>query len=548
VAAFAAAAFVALLGLYANAETPRTHGRPGAPRPHGSVTVRVLGINDLHGHIEPPAPGLGGVAWLAARFDHATLPGRTIRVHAGDLVGASPLASSYFHDEPSIQAARRMRFDIGTLGNHEFDEGVEELRRLLHGGQRAGAHALKRDASGRLVNTSSPEFAGAGFPYISANTIDGRGRLLLPPYRIVERAGVRVGFIGVTTPSAPRFLLPRYSRSLSFTDISDAVNRWVPELRRRGVEAIVVLAHSGAPTPSGDGEAPAGQIVAETRAMSDAVDVVISGHSHTRLDLRIPNRSGRGDKLVVQSLAYGVAFDRVDLRIDRSSGEVLAKRGRVVSTRHAGIRPDPQISELLDGYRRRLEPLGERVLGQSEAALAPAAGLGDLAAAAQRALAKADVALVDPASFRAQLDAGPITYAELFETQAYDEPLLRMRMRGRDILSILDASASSLYSAGLGASPRVLADGRRLDPRSTYTVVANELLATAGPFTALREASRSGTAVGSQVEALAGYVEQLREPIQPVDARDSVPIAGQASRRPLFVCPLLAAAPPPPAA
>ena len=93
-----------------------------------------------------PLRDLGGAAWLAARLDQATLPGRTIKVHAGDLVGASPLASSYFHDEPSIEVANSMGFDVGTLGNHEFDEGVDELERLLHGGRRGGEEALKRDA------------------------------------------------------------------------------------------------------------------------------------------------------------------------------------------------------------------------------------------------------------------------------------------------------------------------------------------------------------------------------------------------------------------
>ena len=126
-AAFVAAILVALLGLYARAEGPP----PAVPPAKGLVKIRVLGINDLHGHIEPPAPDLGGAAWLAARLDQATLPGRTIKVHAGDLVGASPLASSYFHDEPSIEVANSMGFDVGTLGNHEFDEGVDELERLL---------------------------------------------------------------------------------------------------------------------------------------------------------------------------------------------------------------------------------------------------------------------------------------------------------------------------------------------------------------------------------------------------------------------------------
>ncbi len=442
-------------------------------------------------------------------MERATIPGHTIKVHAGDLVGASPLASAYFHDEPSIEAANRIGFDVATLGNHEFDEGVDELRRLLDGGRRAGEDALERDASGRLVNTSSPGFQGARFPYTSANVADSGGRLLLPPYEVIERAGVRVGFIGVTTPTAPRYLLPRFAGGFRFTDMSDAVNRWVPELRRRGVEAIVVLAHSGAPSQQGDGANASGQIVDEVRQMSDAVDVVVAGHSHSLMNLRIPDGSDVGHKLVVQSLSYGTAFDQVDLTVDRATGDVVAKEARVPRTWHRGLRPDPEVEELLAGYRERLRPLAERVLGRTESPLSASEGLGRLAAEGQRALAGADIALVDAGSFRARIDAGPITYAELFETQAYDHPLVRMRLPGSAILEILDSdSGPTLYTAGFGA------DRSTIEPGSTYSVVANALLVETGPFDALREGGANGREVGSQVEALARYVDGLPRAIR----------------------------------
>jgi 5'-nucleotidase len=476
-AAFAAATLVALLGLYARADSPE--------QATGLVKLRVLGINDLHGHVEPPAPGLGGAAWLAADLERATLPGHTIKVHAGDLVGASPLASAYFHDEPSIEVANRIGFDVATLGNHEFDEGVPELRRLLDGG---------------------PGFPGAQFPYTSANVTDAAGRLLLSPYEIVERAGVRIGFIGVTTPTATRYLLPRYTGNLRFGDMSDAVNRQVPELRRRGVEAIVVLAHSGAPSQRGDGANASGQIVDEVRQMNDAVDVVVAGHSHTQIDLRIPNQAGAGHKLVVESLSYGTAFDQVDLTVDRATGDVVSKRASIPRTLHAGLRPDAGVERILAGYRERLRPLAERVVGRAAGPLSAADGLGRLAAEAQRAFAKADVALVDAGSFRARIDAGPITYAELFETQAYDHPLVRMELTGRELSNVLESEQGrGLFRAGPAG----------LDPEITYTAVANVLLTDAGPFPALRAAAARGRELGSQVEALADYIEKLRKPIEP---------------------------------
>ena len=217
-AAFVAALLVALLGLTAGADEPDAPARPAT----GAVELQLLGVNDLHGHLEPPQPGLGGAAWLGAWLDRAesSHPGRTIRVHAGDMVGASPLISSHFSDEPTIAATNLMGFDVGTLGNHEFDEGGAEALRL----------------AGR-----------ADYPYVAANTVTrAGGELILPPYEIVERAGVRVGFIGVTTEDTPFFLLSEFAREYRWLDVSDSVNRWVPELRRRGVEAIVVLAHAGA--------------------------------------------------------------------------------------------------------------------------------------------------------------------------------------------------------------------------------------------------------------------------------------------------------------
>ena len=112
---------------------------------------------------------------------------------------------------------------------------------------------------------------------------------------------MRVGFIGVTTPTAPRFCSPGSPRGFRFTDMSDAVNRWVPELRRRraGDRGARPL---GAPSQEGDGTDASGQVVDEARQMSDAVDVVVAGHSHSLIDLG-PDESGSG-KLVVESLAY----------------------------------------------------------------------------------------------------------------------------------------------------------------------------------------------------------------------------------------------------
>jgi 5'-nucleotidase len=497
-AAFVAAGLIALLGLRANADAPAPP--PAAPAPSGSVTLRLLGVNDFHGHLEPPTQQLGGAAWLKAHLDAATLPGRTIRVHAGDMVGATPLISSWFHDEPTIEVANEIGFDVGTVGNHEFDEGGNELLRLVRGGRRSGPEALKRDEHGQLVNTSGRDYAGARFPCLAANTFDReRGRLLLPPYLIVQRAGVRVGFIGVTTTSTPTFVLPRHARRFRFSDISDAVNRWVPELRRQGVEAIVVLAHEGAPSQDQDDALHAtGVIMDEARQMSDAVDVVIAGHSHSRLNLHLPNAGGDGDKLIVEAQSYGTAFDQVDVDVDRRSGDVTDKRSSIPLTTHAGTDPDAKVADLVERYRRRVAPLADHVVAHAETPLTRAGGpLRQLAAEAQRAFAHADVALVDGGSLRGDVDAGPIAYSELFEAQAYDHRLMRLELSGSAIQELLGAHGDDVSMAGPPADS--------LDPARTYSVAANELFASGRSFPPSAHEARP---VGSEVQALAWYLER----------------------------------------
>jgi 5'-nucleotidase len=375
------------------------------------------------------------------------------------MVGASPLISSHFHDEPTIEATNLMEFDVGTLGNHEFDEG--------------GAEAL------RLVQR-------ARYPYVAANTVTRDGsELILPPYEIVERDGIRVGFIGVTTVDTPSFLLSEFASQFRWLDLSDSVNRWVPELRSQGVEAIVVLAHAGAFHEGAD--AAVGEIIDEAHQMDDAVDAVVAGHTHSRLNLSVDG------KLVVQAFSYGVAFDRVRLRVDRRSGDVVEAAGRVLPTTHAGIEPDPEVAELVETYAERVAPLGDRVVGHLPHDLDKPA-LDQLAADAQRAFAGADIAIVNPGNTRRpDLEAGPVTYAEAFEVHAYEHPIWRLRMPGADLMAVM------------AEQPKLLVSGpRELHPDAVYTVAANGIVAERPPFAGAVEREL----VGTDVEALVAWLDR----------------------------------------
>jgi 5'-nucleotidase len=482
VAAFVAACLVALLGIQAVA------GPDDPPVRSGTVRIQLLGMSDLHGHLQP-ADGLGGAAWLAAHLDRAAArqPGHTIRVHAGDMVGASPLISSYFDHRSTIDAIKLMHFDVGTLGNHEFDQGGRELAALL---QRVR------------------------IPYVSANVIDTEGRLRLPPYRIVERAGVKVGFLGVTTDTAPRYLLSRYAHRFRFLDISASVNRWVPALRRRGVNAIVVLAHSGA-FQKGERGPAAGEIVDEARQMSGAVDVIVAGHTHSYLNTRVDG------KLIVEAYAYGSAYDRVRLTVDRRTGDVLSSTAEIPRTWHAYITPNRAVAAVVRRYAGRVAPVANRVVATARHDFSRERGdLGRLVADAQRSLAHADLAFVNPGNMRGSVSSGPVTYAEVCTVEAYAHRVMRMTLRGADVAALLEQQwagpgTTRLYTSGLRyrhEGPRVTAvrlpDGRPLDPDRRYTVAANELIATGSRFTVLRRRGRGKEAVGTDVEALVSYLER----------------------------------------
>ena len=440
------------------------------------VHVRILGINDLHGHLEPSTVGgrtLGGVAWLASWLDQRAAGVQTIRVTAGDSPGASPLISAHFHDRPTVEALDLMRFDVATLGNHDLDEGAEEMLRLTH---------------------------SAHFPHISANVIRAEtGRPLLPPYAIVERGGVRVGFIGVTTRASGRWLLPEHAKRLRFADISETVNRYADELEREGVRAVVVLAHAGG--SQSDADDGAGEIFDETREMSDAVDVVVSGHTHTRINLHV------GHKLLVQAVSYGTAFDQVDMTIERATGEVVETNGDVVDTEHDDAEPDPKLTALVDSYRARLGDLATNAIAYLRAPLtrvpddAGGSPVGRLVAESERDAADAEVAFVPPDWVRADLPAGAVTYADLFDVQPFGNDVIRMTMSGADLEAVLaqqDAPGQpELISVGL--PPRIARD-------RTYTVAASQFLAEGGEgFTAFARAT-DRKRVGRDVDVLAEYV------------------------------------------
>ena len=494
------------------------------PPADGTAKIRLLGVNDLHGYLERSAES-AGAARLAAHLDRHERE-NTIRVHAGDMVSASPLVSAYFHDEPTVLAMNAMGFDVGTLGNHEFDEGAEEMLRLLEGGQREGSE-----------ETSGADFPGATFPYVAANTLDREtNRPVLPPYTVVERDGVRVGFIGVTTLETPEIIIPDAAGEFRFADISETVNRRAADLTDQGVHAIVVLAHSGALDTGLGGTSD--EILTETRQMDDAVDAVFSGHTHNRLDRRVAGRP------VVQAEQYGTHFGVVDLLVGRASGEVTGSEARIVSAMNGEITPDPEVAELVEGYAERVAPISDRVVGTAgeRIGLPPTtsgeSALGDFVADGQRDLAGTDFALVPTGGLRADIDPGPVTYGELFSVQPSGRDLIRMELSGAEVRRALEEqygpgrdhllAVSGLRYAhdpkrppGNRVDALTLPDGTDIRPDEEYTVAVNGFLAAGGGGFEVFAGGENRRAVGKDIGALARHAGGPPQPfVAPDPARN----------------------------
>ncbi|HEY8945586.1 MAG TPA: metallophosphoesterase, partial [Polyangiaceae bacterium] len=342
-------------------------------KPERTVELKVLGFNDFHGQLSQgrsvsgrPA---GGAAVLAAYLRAAArgFETRSLIIHAGDHVGASPPASALLQDEPSIgflnllgneHCSYRHREHVrcnlvGTLGNHEFDDGRDEMLRLIHGGNHANGPFLE----GR--------YRGARFPYVSANVVEAESeRPILPAYVVKNLAGVKVGVIGAVLKETPTIVTPTGVAGLSFLDEATAINRYVDKLRRQGVRTIIVSIHQGGPQtsyagPTQPGGAVTGVINDIVRNLDDEVDLVVSGHAHSFTNVLLPNQNGT-PILVTQAFSASTAYADIALSVDRRSGDVTAKSAEIVTTYSdvaPGNAPAEDVAELVARAEALTAPL-----------------------------------------------------------------------------------------------------------------------------------------------------------------------------------------------
>ncbi len=493
----------------------------------GNLKVKLLGFNDFHGQISAGKlvsgrpVGSAGVLGAYLKSAQAGIEDQTLIVHAGDHVGASPASSALLQDEPSIQWLNMLANAsctyadklssacniVGTLGNHEFDEGKTELLRLLNGGNHVSGPFLE------------DPYKGARFPYVSANVVDEvTGRPILPPYVIKKVQGVPIAFVGAVLEATPTIVTPTGVAGLKFLDEADAANSYVPEIKALGVKTIVLLIHQGASqssytTPTntalGNSVLNGTDILDVVTRLDSEFDVVVSGHSHSFTNVLITNNGGK-KILVTQAFSASTAYDDIDLTIDPVTKDVVTKTAKIVTTFAdvaPGNAPDPAAVALTAAAEARVAPLVTQVVGFAPSSLTRDGGstgeqsLGDVIADSQNLAEGTQFAFMNPGGIRADLvvpaGGANITWNDLFTIQPFGNTLVKMSMTGAQIKALLEqqwtvSSTRILQISGLGytwdnALPigsRIVeihdAAGVTLDPVASYSITCNNFLATGG--------------------------------------------------------------------
>ncbi len=507
---------------------------------HRSVDLQLLSINDFHGNLLPPGGSsgrinvpdgsggtttvdAGGVTYLATwlndlRAGHAN----SITVSAGDNIGASPLISGYFHDEPAIEALNALGVDISSVGNHEFDEGPAELMRMQNGGCRT---------STSTPPDSCPDhtFTGASFDYLSANVVwHDTGQTLFPAYAIRNVDGVKVAFIGLTLQGTPDIVTPAGTAGLDFLPEAATVNKYVQMLAgKRHIQTFVVLVHQGGfqtgPSYVNDCAGMTGEILPIVQGLDSRVDVVLSGHTHQPYNCVLPNSQGH-DMIVTSASSFGRVITDVELKIDRATGDVYqSSANNVIVTRT--VPTNPAEDAIVATYSNLISAVNNAQIGTITADLTRtqnAAGeesLGDVIADSQLDATSgpfgAQIALMNPGGIRTDLtcDLGEtppcvVTFGDAFAVEPFANDMWIKQLTGDQLKRILEQQ----YDTSLAGQVRALQishgfsftwnptnavgskivsmslNGTPIDTGTTYTVAGNAFLMGGGDsFTVLKE-------------------------------------------------------------
>ena len=513
--------------------------------------VTIFSINDFHGNLQaeqpvpyfanipdPQHPGhvekrpAGGYAYLATKLkERRAAVHASILVGAGDLMGASPMGSALLNDEPVIEAMNQLGLSVTAIGNHEFDRGTDELMRKLRGTCPASGCAFTG-------------FHGANYAYLGANVSQlGSTTPWLPPYVIRQVGDVKIGFIGAVTADVPNIVAGDVVRQLRFEDEATAINRYVSEVEKQGVDAIVVLIHEGG-MYKGDENDPTyrceglqGPIIDIANKLDRRISLIVSAHSHQGYTCKI------GGHLVVQGRSYGAFLTESTLTIDKQTHQVI----KAVAVNHLidqkRLVADPHAQELVTQVATqtaamRLRPvvtLNHPLIRDSDGTHFDSV-FGNVIADAHLSYANqhghADVAFINEGSIRNDLPSGQrpapmtVTFGDLYATQPFGNMLMSMQLTGAEIVQLLQQqwagkstdeprklfvseSLSYTWKKGTGTAieiANIRIHGQPLEMTRNYTVVANNFLADGGDSFTVFKQGRDRKVIGRDLDVLEAYL------------------------------------------
>ena len=563
---------------------PPTTPVPTVP---ATVAIKLIAFNDLHGNLEPPKTSItapssaggtvavpaGGAAYLASAIAslRAKNPNHAV-VSAGDMIGASPMVSALFLDEPTIEAVNVMKIDFNAVGNHEFDKGQTELLRMKNGG--CGKNTALEPCQ---VNKAFP---GANFGFLAANTVKADGSTLFPATGMKtftqDGATVKVGFIGMTLKGTPSIVTPSGVAGLTFKDEADTANALIPGLRAQGADVIVVVVHEGATTTVGYNDKSctglSGDLLPILNRLDASVDVVVSGHTHRAYVCDYAKTNAAKPFLLTSAGQYGTLVTDIDLTVDTATRKVTAKKADNVivqgeaytsgattvalTDQYPKFEKNTEIATLVTQYQAVAAPLVQRVVGKvtgpatrtnapsRENVMGNLIADAQLAATAPAGKGAAQIAFMNPGGVRADLVPAAdnsVTYGQLFSVQPFGNSLVVKTMTGAQIRALLEQQFNS--GANTVAAPRVLLPsagftytynlaataGSRITAMSlggvpmadatAYRVTMNSFLATGGDnFTVFNQGTN--TIGGDQdIDALEAYIKANNPLVPPTTTR-----------------------------
>nr|WP_227591681.1 bifunctional metallophosphatase/5'-nucleotidase [Acinetobacter vivianii] len=537
-------------------------------------SINILAFNDFHGNLEPPKRFIeaddpsdssktvripvGGVSYFADAIKklRSQYPNNAV-VSAGDLISASPLTSSLFLDEPTIETMNDIQIDFNAVGNHEFDRGTDELRRLQNGG-------CQQFTSAKPCQINK-EFPGAKFNFLAANVSmkADPNKTLFPAYKVKTYGGIPVAFIGMTLKATPSIVSAAGIKDVNFNDEADTVNALIPELKKQGIEAIVVVVHEGvAPSTKFNKktcDGLSGPLLGILDRLDPAVDVVVSGHTHQSYICDYSTKNPQKPFLLTSAGQYGTAITNIQLELDGKTGNVIKKDAKQVPIQseaytsgsttvnltdlYEKFNKTPSIEAILDKYRQAVTTISARVVGTANGVInrnateSGESALGNLIADAQQAMALtasnqgSDFTLMNPGGVRADLlvnSSNQITFGDVFTVQPFGNSIVTLSLTGKQIRDVLEqqwsgANAATVrilqpskefsysYKKDNSTSPRasnILVAGQALNDTKVYRVTVNSFLADGGDnFTVLKE-GKNPVGGGQDIDALEKYVSQ----------------------------------------